>query len=142
MYSCICIHTYITQFRIHSHICKYIYIHLFICGWGAHAMAHMSKSEDNVQKLVLSFHHVDSRPQTQVTRLGGKCVYLTKYLTGPYHHFKFTTAKNSLLSPSLFNSTGVEPWIHPCFAIQSITSIPPWVPHEPVFSWPFLPSLS
>lgn len=145
------INIYSTQFRIYIYICKYIYIHLFVCGWECTCVAHMSKSEDSLQELAFFLHHVDSRAQTQVTRLCGKCLYLKNYLTGPYQHFQFTIATNKfqislqpffLSSPSLFNSSRLESWIHPCFFIQSITSSLPKVPNESISSWPILSSLS
>ena len=40
---------------------------------------HVWRSEDNLQEWVLSFHHVDPREQTQVVRLGSKCLYLLSY---------------------------------------------------------------
>jgi hypothetical protein len=36
----------------------------------------MQKPEDNLLELVLSFHHVSPRDQTQVIRLGSKPLYL------------------------------------------------------------------
>lgn len=40
------------------------------------------------QDLVLSFHHVAARDQHQVIRLGGKCLYSLRHLTGSkYIHF-------------------------------------------------------
>jgi hypothetical protein len=37
------------------------------------AIAHVSGSEDNLQEMFFSFHHVGSRNQTQIVRLGDEC---------------------------------------------------------------------
>lgn len=44
--------------------------------------AHMCKSEDNFPELFLCFHHVGSGVQTQVVRLGSKCLYPLGHLSG------------------------------------------------------------
>jgi hypothetical protein len=41
------------------------------------------RSEDNLLKLIPFFYHVDPRDQTQVARLGSKCLYLMSHLHRP-----------------------------------------------------------
>lgn len=38
-------------------------------------IAHVCRSKDSLGKSVLSFDYVDLRDQTQVVRLGSKCLY-------------------------------------------------------------------
>lgn len=45
-------------------------------------MVHMRKSEDNLLRSGLSFHHVGPRNQTQVFRPNSKCLYPLTHLTG------------------------------------------------------------
>lgn len=45
------------------------------------AIMHLWRSEDNLQKLILSYC-MDSGTQTQVLRLGGKFLYLLSHLAG------------------------------------------------------------
>lgn len=40
-----------------------------------YTMAHMWRSEGNLQELLLSFHHVVPRGQIQVSRPGSECLY-------------------------------------------------------------------
>lgn len=42
----------------------------------------MRQSEDNLQELVLSSHHVRVKDRTQVIRIGGQCLYLLNRLEG------------------------------------------------------------
>lgn len=50
-----------------------------------YAIALLWRSGDNVQGLVLSFHHVGTRVLGQVIRCGGRhALYLLSHLTGPY----------------------------------------------------------
>lgn len=51
------------------------------------ALAHMWRSEDNLQELVLSFDHVGSRDWTKVIWLGSKWLYLLSYLASPHFFF-------------------------------------------------------
>lgn len=46
-----------------------------------YAMMYSCRSEDNLQKLILSYC-MDSGTQTQVLRLGGKFLYLLSHLAG------------------------------------------------------------
>ena len=46
-------------------MCVYVYMHV-------HGMEHVWRSEDNLQKSVLSHHHVDSRSQSQAVGLDSK----------------------------------------------------------------------
>ena len=50
--------------------CVCVCVHFGTCGY-AYAMAHVLKSEINLQELFLSFHCVCPRDLTQVVRLGG-----------------------------------------------------------------------
>ena len=56
---------------------------------GPHAREYTWRLEDNVQELVLSFHHVGSRDGIQVTRLGGKLLSLVSY-----HHLLLKSSKS------------------------------------------------
>jgi hypothetical protein len=40
--------------------------------------------EDKLWELVLSFYHVGSRDQTQVIRLGVRCIFLLSHLARPF----------------------------------------------------------
>lgn len=44
-------------------------------------------SGDNLQKSVLYLYRVDPGDQSQVTRLGGSCLYLQSHLAGSPVHF-------------------------------------------------------
>lgn len=46
-------------------------MYMYVCGH-EHATVYLWRSDDNRQKLVLSFHHFSPRDQTQGFRLGGK----------------------------------------------------------------------
>lgn len=39
---------------------------------GMYMLTHMGKSDNNVQELILSFHHIGSRDQTQADQLDSK----------------------------------------------------------------------
>lgn len=39
--------------------------------------------ENHLGEVVLSFYHVGSQDQTQVTRLGGKLLYFQSHVVGP-----------------------------------------------------------
>lgn len=54
---------------------------LYVCVC-MHAMVHVCRSEDNFQKLVLSFYQVDPNDRTQVVRLGGTHSYPLSRLAG------------------------------------------------------------
>lgn len=58
------------------------YIHLFGRGCLC-TTVYMWRWEDNLQKSVLSPHHVGSGGQTQVVRPGGKCLYPLNRLINP-----------------------------------------------------------
>lgn len=62
------------------HSCVYMYEN--IC-----AMSDMWKSDDNLQKLVLSLYSVSSRSWSQVIRLWNRHLYLPSHLTGSYGRF-------------------------------------------------------
>lgn len=53
------------------------------------AMSDMWKSDDNLQKLVLSLYSVSSRSWSQVIRLRNRHLYLQSHLTGSYGRFLF-----------------------------------------------------
>lgn len=50
---------------------------------GMYMLTHMGKSDNNVQELILSFHHIGSRDQTQADQLDSKYLYLLNHYTGP-----------------------------------------------------------
>jgi hypothetical protein len=62
------------------------YIHLFGRGCLC-TTVYMWRWEDNLQKSVLSPHHVGSGGQTQVVRPGGKCLYPLSRKPIWIHHF-------------------------------------------------------
>lgn len=45
---------------------------------------HMSGTQEHLSSCFFSFSRVVSGDKTQVDRLGGKCLYLFRYLTGSY----------------------------------------------------------
>lgn len=54
-------------------------------GVEGHAMVYKGiGSEDDVVAIHSLLHHVDSRDATQVSRLGNKCHYLQRPLSGPF----------------------------------------------------------
>lgn len=48
-----------------------------------HTQCVLQRSEDNLQKWVLSFHDVSLRGQIWVISLGSKCLYLLNYFADP-----------------------------------------------------------
>lgn len=48
-----------------------------------HTTICVRRSEDNVQKLALSFRHVDPEDSTKIVRLGCKCLYLVSHFWVP-----------------------------------------------------------
>lgn len=58
MCACVCVHVY-----VRVHVCVYVCV-----------LSHV-ESENNLLELALSFPHVDSGNQTQVIKLGDKCLY-------------------------------------------------------------------
>lgn len=58
-------------------------------------IAHLHKPEVSLQMLVLSLHHVGPRDETQVVRLGVRCLYSLSHLAGPkYVHLQCTLLSN------------------------------------------------
>lgn len=43
-----------------------------------------AKVREQAEVLFLFLHYVGHRDQTQMVRLGSKCLYLLRYLTNPY----------------------------------------------------------
>lgn len=56
-------------------MCKCAYVNAIVC---------VQRLENNLEVLFLFLHHVGHRDQTQMIRLGSKCLYLLRYLTNPY----------------------------------------------------------
>jgi hypothetical protein len=71
------------------YVCMYlstsvcVYVCLCLCVFMLCAMLYMWRSEGNIQKLVLSFHHVGSGDQIQFIRIGGKHCYSQCHLASP-----------------------------------------------------------
>jgi hypothetical protein len=63
---------------------------MYVCVGVAEAL--LKKSEDNLQKLVLFFHHLGLENQTEVVRLGGRLSYPLSHPSSP--HFSFLLITN------------------------------------------------
>lgn len=66
-----------------STMCMCVHVCVHGCTW---ATVCVWKSGDNIQALVLSFHHVGSRNWTEVVGLGGKHLYLS-HVASPLNSF-------------------------------------------------------
>lgn len=82
----------------------FFFLHLCVCAC-AHTCtwAHMWRSEDNLQEVVLSFDHVGTRDWTKVIWLGGKWPYLLSYLSSPHFFFFLKWWKRTLRCPGACN---------------------------------------
>lgn len=63
------------SYRTHLSIITYVFIYFVCMHVGTHAILLLRRS-DNSWMSVLSFHPVDPRNQTQVLKLGGKCLFI------------------------------------------------------------------
>lgn len=54
-----------------------------MCVSKCHGVNVCGVSNDNLEELLLSCHHVGTGNPTQAIRLGGRCLYLLKHLTDP-----------------------------------------------------------
>lgn len=66
------------------HVCVYVRVHVYIhvCVCLCHGM-HTEVTGQLMGSQVLSFHHVCTGNQSQVIKLGGKCLYLLTHPRGP-----------------------------------------------------------
>lgn len=87
---------------------------MYICVY-VHDMEYVWRSEDSLWELVLSFHHVGSRFQTQRIRLGGLHLYCPIHLTSPCGHT--STSLNLALCPPGLRAAASE-------YLEGITSTP------------------
>lgn len=73
---------FIIIFALFYYMFYYILFVLYVCMCGyTHAMAHMWRSEDSFQELILFFHNMGPRSQTQVISFSNKCLYLLGVFT-------------------------------------------------------------
>lgn len=63
-----------------KNMCLFIYLYVFTC---SHIYSHVLMSEDKLQGLTSSFHHIGPRDWTQVFTVGSKCLHLLRYLHWP-----------------------------------------------------------
>lgn len=61
-----------------------MYLFVFVCGGKHYTTAHVWRSEENFQELVLSFYRVNPGDQTQVLKLGSKNPYPLNHLGDPH----------------------------------------------------------
>lgn len=74
-------------------------------------MVYLWRSEDNLRELILSFHYVGSRNQTQVTGQGSKSLYPQSHFTDPRKSF-LKVAVRCLFIPRDMFSKGRGPQWH------------------------------
>lgn len=89
---CVCVcaltltHNYCYKISLHCsvHVCAYTCTHRY-----THTLstACVGKSEENLQKLLLSHNYMDPRDRTQIIRPSGKHLYLLSHMIGSHFFF-------------------------------------------------------
>ena len=90
---CVCICVCCICRYVFGYICVCIYVCLYICvcvcarvhtrALYAHATARVWRSENNLLELILSFHGIGPRDQTQVVGFGSRHFYSLNHLSSP-----------------------------------------------------------
>lgn len=104
----------------------YLRTHVCVCVCECIMWVSMRRSEKNLQESVLSFYPVGSTGQTQISRLGGKCLYSMSYGTnsGLYNLFwrSFLTKIKLQDSPTSYTNKLLN-ILNKCLSKKSLLNI-------------------
>lgn len=95
--------TFVQQVGSLGYVCVWVCAHVY-------AMAYMWYPEGNSLKLILYFHQVMSKGQTQVNLLGSKCLYPPSHVTCPNTCFQWSDPEACCtVSPELVRNLPLLP---------------------------------